>query len=67
MRKDLTEGAAVNDRPVLTAREVATLLGLTPATVYRAMSRGEIPSISLGRRKLIPVAMLKRLLAGENT
>ena len=49
----------------LTIPEAAKVLriGLTPA--YRAAKSGELPTIRLGRRLLVPRAALDRLLAGN--
>jgi len=52
------------DQVVHTPRELAKMLRVAPGTVYRALRRGEIPSISVGRLKLIPAAMLERFLSG---
>jgi len=46
--------------------EAAKMLGISRSVAYEAVSRGEIPSVKIGRRVLIPVAALERLLAGEN-
>jgi excisionase family DNA binding protein len=39
-------------------------LGLGRNATYEAIARGEIPSIRIGKRILVPVAALERLLAG---
>jgi excisionase family DNA binding protein len=46
---------------------VAALLGIGRATAYRAVHRGEIPSIRVGRRYLVPREALRRLLRGDGT
>jgi excisionase family DNA binding protein len=38
---------AVTERPLLTTRQVATLLGLSPATVLRRWRAGELPGYRL--------------------
>lgn len=50
------------ERLTLTVEEAATALGLSRAFAYEAARRGEIPSIRIGRRILIPRAALQRLL-----
>jgi len=50
------------DRLVLTVDEAATLLGISRAFAYEAVNRGEIPSIRIGRRILVPKAALQRLV-----
>ena len=41
------------------------MLGISRATAYDAISRGEIPCIRIGRRILIPKVALERLLDGS--
>jgi len=48
--------------PVLTIGEAATLLRIGRNSAYEAARRGEIPTIRLGRRLLVPLAALERLL-----
>ena len=59
----------ITERPVLSVEETGELLGLSRNSMYSAIARGEIPSIRVGRRLLIPKAALLRLLleAGNST
>ncbi|MDA8297582.1 MAG: helix-turn-helix domain-containing protein [Actinomycetota bacterium] len=41
-------------RLTMTVEEAAVVLGISRATAYDAVSRGEIPCIRIGRRILIP-------------
>ena len=50
-------------RLTLTVDEAAVLLGIGRSLAYEAVARGEIPSIRVGRRYLVPVAALDKLLA----
>lgn len=50
------------DRATLTVEETAELLGLGRTATYEAVRRDELPSITLGRRVLVPVPALARLL-----
>jgi excisionase family DNA binding protein len=50
---------------VMTVDEAAKLLGISRASCYAAVARGEIPRIRIGRRWLIPRARLFSLLGGE--
>ena len=63
-----TVGPVIEERPVqrltMTVEEAAVVLGISRATAYDAMSRGEIPCIRIGRRILIPKVALERLLDG---
>jgi excisionase family DNA binding protein len=45
--------------------EAAKLLGGGRNQAYEAAKRGEIPSIKIGARVLVPRAALDRLLRGE--
>jgi excisionase family DNA binding protein len=47
---------------VLTVEEAATVLRLSRNAAYAGIKRGEIPSIRVGRRILVPRPGLERLL-----
>jgi excisionase family DNA binding protein len=51
-------------RLTLTVEEAAATLGISRAFAYEAVRRGEIPSIRIGRRVLVPRAALEKLLEG---
>lgn len=58
---DLT-GVVGGDRLALTVTEAAALLGISRALAYELVARGELPSIRLGRRLVVPkVALLEML------
>lgn len=46
--------------------ETAHILGLSKASAYEAARRGDIPTIKIGRRLLVPTAALRRMLAMDN-
>lgn len=52
-------------RLTLTVEEAAETLGISRAFAYEAVGRGEIPSIRIGRRILVPKAALDKLLEGK--
>ena len=52
---------------VFTVEEVAKLLRISRGSAYEAARCGEIPTIRIGRRLLVPRAALERLLAGAGT
>jgi excisionase family DNA binding protein len=54
--------APVGERLTLTVEEAGTLLGISRAFAYEAVNRGDIPSIRIGRRILVPKAALERML-----
>lgn len=54
--------------PTRTARtvsvqEAAALLGISRNHAFRCVQRGEIPSVRVGRRVLIPASYIDRVLA----
>jgi len=49
-------------RQTLDVAETADVLGLSRASIYRAIHRGELEAIRLGRRLLVPRRALSRLL-----
>jgi len=51
-----------NEKLTLSAKQTATMLGLSLGSVYNGLLTGEIPCISIGRRKIIPRAALLRML-----
>ena len=46
----------------LTAEQVAELLGISRAHAYELMRTGEIPSVRLGRRVVVPRAVIDEML-----
>jgi excisionase family DNA binding protein len=54
--------APVEERLVFTVEEAAQLLGISRSFAYEAVQQGDIPSMRIGRRILVPKAALKRLL-----
>lgn len=53
----MSEGAQT-----ITIAEAARRLGICESSCYDAARRGEIPTLRLGRRLLVPVAALEALL-----
>jgi len=51
-----------SDKPVLTAPEVAQILGLSLRSVRSAMANGDLPVVRVGGRVWVPTAALRRLL-----
>jgi excisionase family DNA binding protein len=46
----------------LSVEQASEILGLPVRTTYRAAARGEIPSLRIGRRVLVPTGRLLELL-----
>lgn len=51
--------------PTCTIDECARLFGIARGSAYAAAKVGELPTIRLGRRLLVPTAALARMLALE--
>lgn len=47
----------------LTVEEVAVVLGVSRSTAYEGVRTGQIPSIRIGRRVLVPWPSLEAMLA----
>ena len=56
----------VTESPVLTVEEAAVILRLSRGTAYTAVHRGDIPTIRIGRRLLVPRARLMAMLDGDS-
>jgi excisionase family DNA binding protein len=63
----LAKSEAGEDRRELaiSVAQTAELLGLSTASVYHAVQRGDIPSIRIGGRILIGRVAVERMLAGS--
>ncbi len=53
------------ERRTLTVTEAARTLGISRAAAYAAARSGAIPTIAIGRRIVVPVPALERLLEGR--
>ena len=52
----------IDKRLCISVPEAAELLGISRNNAYELVKRGELPSIKLGKRKLIPKVALERKL-----
>jgi excisionase family DNA binding protein len=50
------------ERPTITVEEAARFLGLGRGAGYNAAARGDLPTIRIGRRLLVPTATLRTML-----
>ena len=57
--------ATHRERRVVTVNEAALMLRISRGAAYEAAKRKEIPTIRIGRRLLVPLAALERMLAGN--
>ena len=55
------------DKSTLSLPEAANALGIARSSAYEAARRGEIPTIRIGKRILVPVVALERMLAEAKT
>jgi excisionase family DNA binding protein len=53
------------EKMTLSVPEAGQLLGIGRTTAYDAARAGQIPTVKIGKRLLVPVAALERLLAVE--
>jgi len=51
-------------RRTCTVKEAAKQLGISDASAYEAARTGELPTIKFGKRILVPVVALERMLQG---
>ncbi|MCJ2082771.1 helix-turn-helix domain-containing protein [Methylobacterium sp. J-090] len=49
-------------RRTMSVEEAGRQLGLSRNSAYQAAGRGEIPTIKIGRRLLVPIVALERLI-----
>jgi excisionase family DNA binding protein len=52
------------ERRTCTIDEAAKILGICRNKAYQAARRGEIPTLRIGKRLLVPLAAFERLLQG---
>jgi excisionase family DNA binding protein len=56
---------SATERQAFAVQEVAAVLGLSRWAAYAAVKRGDIPSVRIGGRVLIPKGRLQALLDGQ--
>jgi excisionase family DNA binding protein len=52
-------------RKTMSVPEAGRLLGISRNSAYAAAARGELPTIRIGHKLLVPKAALERMLSGE--
>ena len=58
---------ATNESPkVLTVEEAGKWLGIGRSAAYDAIQRNELPHIRIGRRIVVPIKQLERMLNGSS-
>jgi excisionase family DNA binding protein len=58
---------SLRTRAAYSVAETAELLGLCEASIYRALKRGDLTSVLIGGRRLIPALSINKLLNDETT
>ena len=53
--------------PILTVEQTAMLLGISRGLAFAAVRAGDIPSIRIGRRILVPRDRLRQMLGLDDT
>jgi excisionase family DNA binding protein len=53
-------------RLAVSVTEAATMLGISRGLAYELVHRGELPVIQLGRRLVVPIVALERLVAAAS-
>lgn len=56
----------LDDRATISVPEAGEVLGISRNAAYRAAKVGEIPTLTLGRCRRVPVARLRALLEGDH-
>ena len=54
--------ATSTERLTYSVEEAATLLGISRSLAYEAARSGDLPTIRIGRRILVPATALQRLI-----
>jgi excisionase family DNA binding protein len=52
-------------RATISIEEAGELLGISRGSAYQAARAGQLPTLKLGRRLLVPLRALEKLLDGE--
>lgn len=52
--------------PTTSVTQAGMFLGISRGAAYQAAHAGELPTIRLGRRMLVPTAALRRMLEGNS-
>jgi excisionase family DNA binding protein len=60
------QGAEEIQRETHGIPEAARIVGVSRNHMYQAVARGEVPSIRIGHRRVIPKAIIRKMLAEGN-
>ena len=62
MMQDTRPAPAIDERFAISILEAAKVLGISRSYAYQMAATGELPTLRLGRRILVPVAALRELV-----
>jgi excisionase family DNA binding protein len=62
--REAYKGMDINQPLTLTVEQTAKLLGIGRSTAYELVHSGDIPSLRLGRRIVVPRARIAEILSG---
>ncbi len=54
----------LDTRIAITVSEAAEMLGVSKPHLYKCMNDGEVPSLRVGKKRLVPVSYLRDVAAG---
>ena len=60
-----TENQDDGRRETVSVERAGQIVGISRTAAYAAVARGDLPSLRIGRRVVVPRKALDRLLAGE--
>lgn len=55
----------IRDRATITVAEAGEVLTLSRTSIYAAVKNGDVPTIRIGRRLVVPVPVLLRMLGDD--
>lgn len=53
---------SAEEQPTMSVPDAGRILGLSRQSAYDAATRGDLPTIRIGRRLLVPTSALRRML-----
>lgn len=62
MMQDARPAHTIDERFAISILEAAKVLGISRSYAYQMAATGELPTLRLGRRILVPVAALRELV-----
>jgi excisionase family DNA binding protein len=62
-QRQAKRGTARLERQGLTVEEAGRVLGLGGSAAYRAARRGDLPLLRIGRKLIVPIQALERMMA----